>query len=99
MALGVCCDFGDFMFPRANRPGSPRLAGDDSKQRQAIVTSDRSLEWEINVGPIHDAWVLQNGNILARTGWPDYIFHKGEEIGPKMLARIARKTALKPEDL
>lgn len=39
--------------------------------------------------------------ILARDGWPDYVFafHDGEEIGPRMLARIARRTGLKPEDL
>jgi predicted RNA binding protein YcfA (HicA-like mRNA interferase family) len=33
--------------------------------------------------------------------YPDYIwaFHDGEEIGPKMLARIAKHTGLKPGDL
>ena len=38
---------------------------------------------------------------LARTGWPDYVFafHDNEEIGPRMLARIARHTGLQPEDL
>jgi hypothetical protein len=32
---------------------------------------------------------------------PNYVFafHEGEEIGPKMLARIARHTGLTPEDL
>jgi predicted RNA binding protein YcfA (HicA-like mRNA interferase family) len=36
-----------------------------------------------------------------RLGWPDYVwaFHDGEEIGPKMLARIASHTGLTPEDL
>jgi predicted RNA binding protein YcfA (HicA-like mRNA interferase family) len=39
--------------------------------------------------------------ILARTGWPDVVFafHDKDEIGPKMLARIAKHTGLKPEDL
>jgi predicted RNA binding protein YcfA (HicA-like mRNA interferase family) len=39
--------------------------------------------------------------ILSRTGWPDVVFafHDKEEIGPKMLARIAKNTGLKPEDL
>jgi len=39
--------------------------------------------------------------VLARKGWPDYVFafHDGEELGPRMLARIARRTGLKPEDL
>lgn len=38
---------------------------------------------------------------LAREGWPDYVFafHEAEEIGPRMLARIARHTGLTPEDL
>ena len=39
--------------------------------------------------------------ILSREGYPDYVFafHDREEIGPRMLARIARKTGLVPEDL
>ena len=38
---------------------------------------------------------------LSREGWPDFVFafHDGEEIGPKMLARIAKHTGLRPEDL
>ncbi len=39
--------------------------------------------------------------ILAREGWPDYVFafHDGEEIGPRMLSRIAKHTGLKPNEL
>lgn len=39
--------------------------------------------------------------ILARAGWPDFVwaFHAGEEIGPRMLARIAKNTGLEPADL
>jgi predicted RNA binding protein YcfA (HicA-like mRNA interferase family) len=38
---------------------------------------------------------------ITRDGWPDYVFafHEGDEIGPRMLARIARHTGLAPEDL
>lgn len=38
---------------------------------------------------------------LFRDGWPDFVFafHEGEEIGPRMLARIAKHTGLQPEDL
>lgn len=38
---------------------------------------------------------------LSRSGWPDYVFafRDNEEIGPKMLARIAKKTGLESEDL
>jgi len=28
-----------------------------------------------------------------------WAFHDGEEIGPAMLAKIAKRTGLKPEDL
>jgi len=39
--------------------------------------------------------------ILSRPGRPDVVFpfHDKEEIGPRMLARIARSTGLRPEDL
>jgi predicted RNA binding protein YcfA (HicA-like mRNA interferase family) len=39
--------------------------------------------------------------ILERDGWQDVVFafHDGEEIGPRMLARIAKLTGLHPEDL
>jgi len=38
---------------------------------------------------------------LSREGWPDVVFafHDREEIGPHMLARIAKRTGLRPEDL
>ena len=38
---------------------------------------------------------------LAREGWADVVFafHDGEEIGPRMLARVAKHTGLRPEDL
>jgi predicted RNA binding protein YcfA (HicA-like mRNA interferase family) len=38
---------------------------------------------------------------LSREGWPDVVFafHDREEIGPRMLARIAKRTGLRPEDL
>jgi len=39
--------------------------------------------------------------VLQRSGFPDYVFafHDGEEVGSKMMTRIAKKTGLKPEDL
>ena len=38
---------------------------------------------------------------LQRAGSLDFVFafHDKEEIGPRMLARIAKHTSLKPEDL
>jgi predicted RNA binding protein YcfA (HicA-like mRNA interferase family) len=38
---------------------------------------------------------------LEREGWQDYVFafHDNEEIGPRMMARIAKHTGLEPKDL
>jgi predicted RNA binding protein YcfA (HicA-like mRNA interferase family) len=39
--------------------------------------------------------------VLAKEGRPNVVFafHDTEEIGPRMLARIAKHTGLRPEDL
>jgi predicted RNA binding protein YcfA (HicA-like mRNA interferase family) len=39
--------------------------------------------------------------VLSRTGWSNYVFafREGDEIGPSMLARIAKHTGLTPGDL
>ncbi|MGD9866462.1 MAG: type II toxin-antitoxin system HicA family toxin [Hyphomicrobiales bacterium] len=39
--------------------------------------------------------------VLERPGWQNVVFafHDGEEIGPRMLSRIARLTGLRPDDL
>lgn len=50
-------------------------------------------------------WIIkrQSGShkTLSRQGYSDYVFafHDNEELGPKMLARIAKHTGLKPTDL
>jgi predicted RNA binding protein YcfA (HicA-like mRNA interferase family) len=38
---------------------------------------------------------------LERPGWSDYTFpfHDKDELGPKILAKIAKRTGLRPEDL
>jgi predicted RNA binding protein YcfA (HicA-like mRNA interferase family) len=38
---------------------------------------------------------------LVRPGWPDYVFayHDKVEIGPVALAKLGKRTGLKPEDL
>lgn len=38
---------------------------------------------------------------LEHPDYPDYVFafHDGEEIGPRMLSRIAKNTGLEPSDL
>ena len=39
--------------------------------------------------------------ILSREGWRDFVFafHDNDELGPSILARIARDTGLRPEDI
>ncbi|MBC8036746.1 MAG: type II toxin-antitoxin system HicA family toxin [Rhizobiales bacterium] len=50
-------------------------------------------------------WTLkrQTGShrTLSREGWPDLVFafHDGEEIGPKMMSRIAKNAGLSRGDL
>jgi predicted RNA binding protein YcfA (HicA-like mRNA interferase family) len=54
---------------------------------------------------LRNGWTIkrQTGShrILQRPGSLDFVFafHDGEEIGPRMLARIARQTGLEPDDL
>ena len=38
---------------------------------------------------------------LERDGWPDLVFafHDSDEIGPRMLERIAKRAGLSPDDL
>jgi hypothetical protein len=44
--------------------------------------------------------VRYRSKVMSREGWPDLVFafHDGEEIGPRMLARIAKQRA-SPRDL
>ena len=65
-----------------------------SSKARAVLAALLRVGWQIK---------RQSGShrTLARVGWPDYVFafHDGEEIGPRMLARIAKHTGIKPEDL
>jgi hypothetical protein len=65
----------------AEQTGPPRrlLVADDSKQRLAIVAPDGSLEWEAKVGPIHDAWLLPNGNLLFQQSWTKIVEMKPDK--------------------
>jgi predicted RNA binding protein YcfA (HicA-like mRNA interferase family) len=64
-----------------------------AKARQVLAALQR-VGWRIK---------RQTGShkTLERAGWPDVVFafHDGDEIGPKMPARVAKHTGLKPGDL
>jgi predicted RNA binding protein YcfA (HicA-like mRNA interferase family) len=63
-------------------------------QARRVLTALESIGWKTK---------RQSGShrILARDGWPNFVFafHDREEIGPKMLARIGKKTGLSPDNL
>lgn len=63
------------------------------KARQLLSALLR-IGWEI-------AWQKGSHRRLKRAGWPNYTFafHDNEEIGPALLAQIAKKTGVAPEDL
>ncbi len=54
---------------------------------------------------LRKGWTIkrQTGShrVLSRPGTVDFVFafHEDEEIGPRMLSRIAKHTGLRPEDL
>ena len=65
-----------------------------SAKAKKVLAALLRVGWEIK---------RQSGShkTLSRTGFPDYVFafHDGEEIGPKMLSRIAKHTGLSLSDL
>ena len=50
-------------------------------------------------------WVVKRSSgshrTLGKPGYPDFVFafHDTDEIGPRMLARISKRTGLHPGDL
>jgi len=56
-------------------------------------------------GLLRIGWTVerQSGSrkVLSHPGWPNLVFafHDREEVGPRMLARIARHSGPRPEDL
>ena len=65
-----------------------------SKKSRLVLRALLNIGWKMK---------RQHGShvVLGRSDWIDYVwaFHDNEEIGPVMLARIARKTGLRPENL
>jgi predicted RNA binding protein YcfA (HicA-like mRNA interferase family) len=65
-----------------------------STKARRVLAALLSLGWSIK---------RESGShrVLSRPGWRDVVFafHDQEELGPRMLARIAKVTGLKPEDL
>ena len=64
-----------------------------AKARQVLAALER-LGWRVRRSS-------GSHRTLGRPGWPDVVFafHDREELGPRMLARLAKHTGLKPEDI
>ncbi len=66
-----------------------------STKARVVLAALLRIGWSVKrqVGTSH--------KILSRPGWPNFVFafHDREEIGPRMLVRIAKQTGLTPEDL
>lgn len=65
-----------------------------SIKAKQLLAALQNIGWEVKR-------VTGSHRVLSRPGFPDYVFsfHDREEIGPRMLARVAKRTGLKPEDL
>jgi predicted RNA binding protein YcfA (HicA-like mRNA interferase family) len=64
-----------------------------AKARQVLAALER-IGWQLKRSS-------GSHRTLSRPGWADFVFsfHDNEEIGPRMMSRIARRTGLQPTDL
>jgi predicted RNA binding protein YcfA (HicA-like mRNA interferase family) len=64
-----------------------------SQKARKVLMALETVGWKIK---------RQTGShkVLSREDWDDYVFafRDSDEISPKMLSRITRKTGLTPED-
>lgn len=71
------------------------------KVRRFPNCSPRSFRWHEPLEIGQGEATVGSHRRLKRAGWPNYTFafHDREEVGPGLLAQIAKETGLKPEDL
>jgi predicted RNA binding protein YcfA (HicA-like mRNA interferase family) len=64
-----------------------------SSKARAVLAALLRIGWRVKRGG--DG----SHRVLSRPGWRDVVFafHDREEIGPRMLARIAKRTGLTPD--
>lgn len=65
-----------------------------STRAKKVLASLKRIGWE-------EKRSTGSHRTLSRAGYPDFVFafHDRDEIGPRMLARIAKRTGLEPDDL
>jgi predicted RNA binding protein YcfA (HicA-like mRNA interferase family) len=67
----------------AQHQGPPRISGARQDRLETVHQKGSHVK-------------LRHSNFLHPFEWS---FHDGEELGPRMLSRIAKKTGLTPDDL
>ncbi|MBX3044412.1 MAG: type II toxin-antitoxin system HicA family toxin [Candidatus Kapabacteria bacterium] len=65
-----------------------------SSKSKKVLSALLKIGWKVKR-------INSSHKILEKEGWDDYVFafHDSVEIGPKMLAKIAKNTGLQPKDL
>jgi predicted RNA binding protein YcfA (HicA-like mRNA interferase family) len=66
-----------------------------SRKARLVLAALQRIGWSVKRHP------PGSHRTLERKGWQDYTFafHDGDDIGPVMMARIGKRTGLKPDDL
>lgn len=54
------------------------LTADSSLKRIAIIDEQGQTEWEMEIGPLHDLHMLNNGHVLLQTDWTTIV-----EVDPR----------------
>ena len=71
------------------------MSGWPSTKARLVLAALLRIGWSVKrqAGTSH--------RVLERPGWPNVVFafHDQQEIGPRMLSRIAKRTGLTPDDL
>ena len=73
---------------------SLQIEGFDEPGARSVLSALQKIGWRI-------ARRRGSHRVLVKEGHPNFVFafQESEEIGPRMLSRIARHTGLRPEDL
>ena len=70
------------------------MSGFPAAKARRVLDALRRIGWRLKRQ-------TRSHRTLERDGWPDLVFafHDSDEIGPRMLERIAKRSGLTPEDL
>ena len=58
---------------QAGEGGHRFLAADSSRGRVALIDAQGNTQWEMQIGPLHDLHLLDNGHVLLQTNWTQVV--------------------------